>query len=359
MKNNILVVSEGGEANLGDTAILYSIINLLKDKDITVDCWNYSKVYTIINKQLLTKKIKSGNHKNIKSSFEVLNLLKKLIPNKVKWYLKNFKKFDNIKNCHSAIIGGGQLINGGNFTYSLYYWSEYFQKNNIPYYIMHVGCGSNISKNDFIDIKWAFEKSSGVYVRDKDSQEKVKLLGYDSCKLIPDVAFSISDFVKLNINDNIISIFIASYNDVIINLSEIYFKNIEQYFDYIINLIPNIEKNITIRITYSDIEQDYIDAFNFFSYIRIKLNVHSKIIFSEVDSLNDMLKIIASSKIIISSRLHPLIIGKSYDKKLIPVIISTKLKSFENQLQNESIDKIKSDISDTYSGLFIEDKNKI
>jgi len=109
----LLLINEGNHSNLGDSVINESIIYLFKQRGYEVDFYNYSRV---------TKKDCSyvGNCFHNPQKGILLSLVqsvKALFPNQFKWYLKNRHKLKKISNSYSfAIIGGGQLINGGNFT---------------------------------------------------------------------------------------------------------------------------------------------------------------------------------------------------------------------------------------------------
>ena len=336
----LLLINEGNHSNLGDSVINESIIYLFKQRGYEVDFYNYSRV---------TKKDCSYVGKGILLS--LVQSVKALFPNQFKWYLKNRHKLKKISNSYSfAIIGGGQLINGGNFTYSLYYWTKALRRMRIPVYVLHVGCGKSFTAKDIRLLKIALSQCKAVYVRDHESQKTLFSMEIFNVKIIPDPAYISFKLTEKSIHDRkYITFFPASYQHVVKNLKELNISK-NSYFKMFLDTYKEeqaLSKGKRIRISYSDILQDKTEATDLVRYLK-KYNLPNVELYI-VRNQFELINLVKSSRCVISSRLHPLIIGKSCNTKLKPIVVSSKISSFLHQLNTEDIKSITSKIESVYN----------
>lgn len=328
----VLVLNEGYSDNLGDQAIKNSIEYLLKSnnmEDIT---------FADFTKNLHSK-IQYPN-KYISSKKNLLKkILKVIIPKRLIWLLKNIYRIRTIasKKYDLVIIGGGQLLlSNQSFPLALLSWVKYLKKhNNHNIVLFGVGAGTKFSLIDKKVLELAINKINKIYVRDYKSQQILKNIFNKDTLFVDDVAFlysKISSYKQKEVgNTNLTLLGIVSFN-----VYEKYNQKKltkEEYFQTWLDILD--EKNISIdsiKLFYTTID-DRIECFNFKEYIK---NIFNKdILICNINSLEDLIDSIKSSNLVISGRMHALILALSYHKQIYTYLISDKLIEFNRLYGNK------------------------
>ena len=325
-----LVINEGNSTNLGDQAINFSMRSFFELLKIDNDFIGLTN---------------SGNNKinqiNNKTKSKLILLINEMFGNsfyyifRMRWILKNFFRIYNYtkKSNHDIVfIGGGQLLLGrSNFPYAIFLWVFFLKKYNKKVILFSVGVGESFSfieKNIFTHI---LNKVDDIYIRDYDSQTRLKNIFNKKSIFINDIAFSISRFKKVkkakqcDITNIILSI--PAYNIYKRYQKDIGQKNYLLKWKEFINKYLNSNK-YSITIIYSDLSKDKQISTQFYNFIKKDCN---NIKIRHLKDMEEMILNIANNDLIISGRMHPLIIGLSYEKKVIPFPINEKLISFEKQ----------------------------
>lgn len=350
----VALINEGNSSNFGDTVINMVLETYFRERGYDTDHFNFSKVEPKDSQDYCNKKSRKSYIFNGSRSF--VRCLKYFIPipNRYKWILKNFYKLIMQRESYKfVVIGGGQLLNGGNFTFSLFYWTAYFWFRRIPVYVMNVGCGGRYSSEDKRLLLRAQNRIEKITVRDQVSSDYLIGLGVKNITVIPDPAFLVSDIyshTKLTFQGrNIVTVFPASYLHVVRNLNE-YNGTLERYYEY---FLQKLEPFLTcdIVISYSDYVQDKHESENFYRWLNDR-NRSIRCELKELKSVNDYLSLIFESSVVISSRLHPLIIAKSFGRRHIAIEINRKIKGFHDILNYKSLNDIRSEFDTNYRLLF-------
>lgn len=350
----ILLINQGKSDNLGDKAIKETAIKLLTELGHEVEFAGYAQCKEQNINEILT---------NNSSNFSIK--LKNRMPSIIKWLLKYhweiLKEFKEKKEkkYECIVIGGGQLLKKNSvFPFCLLTWIYLLRKNKQKN-IFLVGVGIDQNENYFEKniYKILFKKIKGIYVRDEDSREYLKKNYNINSQYIPDLVFSHSRYIKNqeNQNKNYLTIMIFDF----VTLTHHFGKKItrEEYYNQWVELIrKNIQDNLEIVLTYTTIE-DKIETDLFKKYLDETLEVKTKI--KEVNTLEDLERVLQKSKIVISGRMHGLILAYNYECKLIPYIVSQKLESFNNNylLKDKTKNEMEKDILTSLKNIFKEIDN--
>jgi len=343
-EKSILVINEGSSDNLGDQAINQSLKFLVQD--------NLSKNYSFEDF--------SRNNKN-KIEFALSNYgssdnffyFKKLIPlkiliSRIVWVRNNIGRIiRSCKNNDFAIIGGGQLLlPNKKFPFQIYIWTSFFRIYGLKYSFFSVGTQGNFSNLDKFFLKNALQNASSIYVRDALSRRIILKTFKVKSNLIYDVAFCLDKVLLTKEN-------IKIKNDILVgpidfNVFKLYKSNSlnrDDYHEIWIDLMKKYdEKNIKLFYSTND---DKFECILFQKYIFSKTGYTLPIL--ENYNLSEFIENIINAKLIISGRMHSLILAKTYKIDFVPYIVSDKVSEFQNiysdlnleTIQTKLIDKIK------------------
>ncbi|WP_146158902.1 polysaccharide pyruvyl transferase family protein, partial [Serratia sp. Nf2] len=187
---NILIVNEVCSDNIGDHAINEGVRKTLHELSRCSVSVGFDAEKKHVNPKPLQEKNKSGLISRVRHYFLWRNQPVKYF----RWYINNIRRIKKTlsDNYERVIIGGGQLVqSGGTFPIAMYLWVRIAEKNNIPVYIVGVGCAEKFSKLDIWLYKKAFAKSHAIFVREKKSIEKLEVFFAVKPNYIPDLAYAL------------------------------------------------------------------------------------------------------------------------------------------------------------------------
>jgi polysaccharide pyruvyl transferase WcaK-like protein len=332
-----LILNEGYSDNLGDQAINESLKYLLvKNK---VDNIHFQDFTKNINSPI---EISDNLPCSKKIFFILVSVLKTIVPIKLRWVLKNFNRVVNAANTKYdiVIIGGGQLIMANStFPIAMFAWVillRLFGNKNII--IFSVGVASDIKFNilDKALLNSSLRLTRDIYLRDGLSQKMlVKLFGLKP-KFVNDVAFIHSEITLKMKNIAIVSsdylLGVVSFKiyrryNKTTNISK------EEYYESWLSLLDknNIQlENIKLFYTTND---DRSASYDFKKYILRKYDISISVLnTSDLDRLTCQ---ISHCKVVISARMHALILALAYGRKIITYPISHKLIEFDSMYSQD------------------------
>ncbi|MCC3648465.1 polysaccharide pyruvyl transferase family protein [Cytobacillus oceanisediminis] len=346
-----LLVNKGWSDNLGDQVIKFSIEHLLEENEYEVDFFDFTQtkqtVYTSYKNAAEIEHRKEVDH-SFKNKIKKLALKSYLFRNTL-WYKNNQNLFKGERladNYDLIIIGGGQLILGDStFPFAMYLWVRLLKKRykNARLIILGAGAGGSFKFLDKYLYKRSLKQFDKLYIRDHDSINLIKKNFNVESTYIPDVGFYVSKAHKLNFKkEKKVLIGITDflvykrYNRT--NITE------EDYYKYweekVINYINN---DYIVELFYTTM-RDLVQTLKLKQRLERDYNLNVNILYC--DSLEELLNEVAKASILISGRMHGLIIGYAYDCEVIPFVISDKLKSFKEHYldRNTSIDILQAEI---------------
>lgn len=320
----VLVLNEGYSDNLGDQVINESLNFLLRENNINEISFhdftkNISKPIEI-KFSIVNKKLKSFTDQ-----------FKELIPSKVKWLIKNIKRIITVSNnkYDLVIVGGGQLIlSNATFAIAMFTWIFFlrlFGTKNIV--LFAVGSGTRFSFLDKLLFGYALHNVSKVYVRDYKSQEVLKNTFAVKTDFVYDVAFMYNKYTNIKLTEKeqvllgVISFNVyKKYNQK--QLSKV------QFFESWLNLLSENHINLeNVKLFYTT-QDDRQASLEFKDYVFRTYNIHLELL--ETGKKEILIKELASAKVVISARMHALILGLTYNCHIITYKISDKLREFDS-----------------------------
>lgn len=309
MKKKILLINRGTDTdNFGDQAIDYTLKKILESKGALVESVNYTMFFAV-------------NGSKSKSAFQ--NLLEMYKISK--------------RNVDIVIIGGGQLIQSNKtFPFSLYLWTlliKLFSRSKIILY--GVGVDGNYDKFKKLLFKRAMSRISNFYVRDTFSRENLKsIFSYDS-KVVPDSVLSISKFYHpISKKTNLKLFGITHYGSInrykYINITE------TEYLKQQAELLLNLKATSDYKLFYNT-KSDFLFTLRFQEYL--KETYKRSIAICKNEDLYAYIELVNSSSKVVSSRMHALIIARSFGVEIDPIIRNNKLEVFSKTYKNLNVEE--------------------
>lgn len=329
----VLVVNQYNSDNLGDKLLndmlCNNIINLGHQViNVGFAQTTEQKVEFDINKKqnALIKKIKTKLSAFLK--YEIL----------YKRRLKKSQKEIELSGCDAIIIGGGQLIKHKSvFLYCMMNWVNFAKKINVPSIIYGISIDSNLNWFEKYIYRKVIRKVNIINVRDNQTVLLMKKFFNIDVEVSPDIAFSYYDkLIKTKEMNDISKILILPYNYNVAKRAFKYGKKIDENYQDILSIIEEnykIEKNeiLLTATTSSDLEECY----KFQEYLKLN-GYKSKII--KAENVEELVQLMLDSKVLITGRMHAMILGLICKCQVRPIIISNKIEVFSDEYLKNEID---------------------
>ncbi|HEL1949137.1 TPA: polysaccharide pyruvyl transferase family protein [Streptococcus suis] len=322
----ILLINQFNSDNLGDKLLSNMISEYLEKKNFTVDKVGYAleKEQQIVYND--TQKLSS------------YRAFKNRVPNFIKFHLqfkRNLKRMVSridLTNYSGIIIGGGQLIKHKTvFSYCFRFWSGIAQKNNIPLFIYGVGVDSGLSEKEIKRYSKGIDYASFINCRDLESKELFRELFHVDAVITPDVAFGLS----VNRIEKEKLMIVMPYNFETAKYSFDYEMTEEDYYADLFAKVKEYSlKNYKIVLS-STTTSDARTSLSFKVYLE-KRGIEAVIY--EAKAIDDLIQLFSRSEIILTGRMHAMIMGLCTDNKIIPILVSDKIRVFEQEYLNGDYD---------------------
>lgn len=337
---NILLVNQGHTDNLGDKAIsqimTYYLAEFFNNTVISAPFIAYEKQSEIIEKN--DNKDLSGT-KYGKSTWKqkINQVCARLLPESIVYIIKEKKaisKFlENYKQIDAVIIGGGELIkNHHPFTYAFLMWIICAKrKYKCPIAIWGASSDEKFSIGGKIIYRYVMKNSDYIGVRDLKTKEIIKNLYNVDAEYSPDIVFEYNHIFKQNIETSRdVLFFLNSYEEV-----KLAYSTEIIYFSKFVRNIPKDHELLRIGFVTQD---DYFEAVRFCGYLVNDLKYDKNMVVLErTFSVLDLVNVITQCGTIISGRMHPMIFGLQFGKKIIPIPVKKKLEIFEEEWKDVEI----------------------
>lgn len=340
----VLVINEGGSDNFGDQIIKHSMEYLIKEtgreskfEDLTRHHYPTEHDYRA---QVITK------NKDI--FFPLKSIVWKLL-----WFVKNIKRISiaSLQRYDAIIVGGGQLLlPNGIFPFALLVWIKFLSLRNKNIILFSVGTQGVYSWFEKLCISSMLRKINHIYVRDKVSQNILKDQFNKESKITYDSAFILNKVYKKNEKNN-------SYRYLIGIVDYSVYKKYhcgdllseDRYYEKWLSLISDHNDLNQSALIYATPE-DRAESIKFKEYIYKRLNI-------EVDILENnnhifFLDNLSLGEIVVSGRMHSLIVSKALSKQFIAYPISDKVSSFLETIENKNLKKIQEKLIFDFNNLF-------
>jgi len=336
MMETALCINEGGSDNLGDQAISKSLEILVKSKFNIIHSYNFT---TILDCNELLEK-QNQTHRNLKDISAFRKILSKInLLRQIRWIQLHFVDIVKIakKKYKIAFIGGGQLILSNTiFPIAFFLWVIVLRLFGTKIIVIGVGSGRDYNLIDKFLYGTALRLCTEILVRDKLSMQRIKENFGQKTNFIPDLAF----YHEFNQNKN------NSSNRLIVGI--ITYEIYKNYF-YEINspdqkiLLQDeyisawLQKILSLKDKFDEIElisttsEDIIFSKMLFEELKI-FAPNIKVTFIDyVMNLEAYLKRLSDSKIILSARMHSLILAQVKQCEVVPWVVSEKILSYKNE----------------------------
>jgi len=299
----ILLINRGTDTdNFGDRAINFTLQKLLEKEGYYVDSVNYTQVF---------------------SGKGIINSLKQVIS-----IIRTARK-----NYDVALIGGGQLIQDNKtFPLSFLLWTFFLHTFSTARIVLYsVGIDEKFGSRALSLFRRGMRYVDRICVRDYNSQANLRMLFNRDSEVAPDCVFAISRIAQVQPKNEYNTLFgISTYRTISrykhLDITED--EYLTQQAEIISPYLPHVK---LIYNTDSDLKY----ARKFKDFIKDQQGIELELI--DIPNLDAYVNTIASSKSVISSRMHALIIAKSFGKEIHPVERNRKLQTFiaEHHREND------------------------
>lgn len=331
----ILIINRWNTSNLGDQAIGYAMESLCKKYgDI-----EHVDLCTLHSKRIIVTKPLVDNNVNVSHKASFVSKILKLAHLSwldYMWYHKNRRLFECLQKTQFdyVFIGGGELIGPGAFSVALKYWGRQICKwqPNAKVIFWSVGVASNCTSRDVNNMRSILEHSKAIYVRDGKSQANLEQKwGLHSIE-IPDVVFSQSTMTTEQRLRHGILYGITSFSRLQKHQT-LYLSSEQEYFEYSLQQIISMNSD-SVKLFYTT-QDDLYACQRFQNYCD---NRGYNIEIASYDNLQGLKEEIVRAETLCSPRMHACILGLLAGTKVIPVLISPKMESFNNKYMSPIYD---------------------
>lgn len=325
----ILLINQGNTKNIGDNAIFLVIQKYFLIKGIDFQhFWDEELVYKLLWK---IKSLRKLIIFSMKVPF-IIDLFNKM----------RIKKAISGNEYEAVIIGGGELICAHHgFNSSMKCWTDYFVKKKVNIYLIGVSGDLNMRSYSQKRYENALKKCTSIFVRDSYTLNICKNHYWLNAKIFPDVVFSLNkvlNFTNEYKKEDIILFIPIAFNDEVICGLNV--TNESDYFAYLEKLLmDNYISNYKIMLL-STTKNNYktIDDFNdYMKSIYDSLSINK----IRISSLEEFVDLAVKSKIVISGRMHAMIISILFNNKIISIPFKNKLEIFQDEYRGKTVINIK------------------
>ncbi|WP_171371312.1 polysaccharide pyruvyl transferase family protein [Vibrio owensii] len=321
----VLLVNRGTCNNLGDQAINVAFEKFLNNE---VGCDVVCEDYT--SKSQNVNKINVGQDVSPLKGF-----LKKILPLNLIWLVRNYNR---IKKCIDKnlpdliVVGGGQLLLHGRFSVAAFTWVYLAKKLNKKIVFSNVGYGGNYSWLEGKLIGWAVSHVDGINFRDNNSSLMIDDLYGVKSTVSGDVVFTENALTSNLEKQTLIALGITAQS-----VYNMYNPKLErdEYYNLWLGFLEKNDISISNVVLSYTTQEDSVECNLFKEYMKKEYGLELDILHNQ--TLDDYKLNLESIKLVVSGRMHGLILAINSGCSVITFPISNKLKSFEDIVQSKDL----------------------
>lgn len=335
---HVLVINEKSSDNIGDQAICEAMSSSIRSFGHNVSTYDFSfrNQVKVIPKQR-NQYQQAVNLSEIKRKNIVSYILRK-IKYFAKTILRIFSALKIIDTRYSlVIIGGGQLIlDNNNFSSAMLAWIIACKIRRVKVHIFAVGVGDSFLYFDKLIFRWCLSQAKVVAVRDPLSQNNLReKINFYKAALVPDCVYGLSNTMqpkdkKIKYKQALIAPVEYSVHSRYCSELGVQKKTESEYLLYWKDIFKEHCKIYEKIVVTATTGSDYIFALSITKLCREE-GIIVEVISSQ--SWQQYLDLASSSDVIVSGRMHALILGEVAGSAVVPIILSSKLKSYKDSLR--------------------------
>jgi len=359
-----LLVNEGLSDNVGDQALCSGMYRALIDIGLEVEKADFSLRSKLDAYQ--DSVVKNKRFMSFKKLRENLFFITPGLIYSLYYVLKRYKNLIEIfeKQFDFLIIGGGQLVlSNRRFVFLLLCWFLIGKIKKSKIFLISVGIGEKFTWLEKNILKYVLKRVDGLYVRDSMSAENCHKNFKIKPSYCPDSAFYLFNFEssfslsptfkerKEAIVAPVDYLVFLRYREELKRSGIVFdFSCVEDYYQYWVFIInEQLKKGRVVRLcgtTYDDSKLAAILKDNFF-----KDNV-DVVLLGYVGSFESYLSAALDAAVIISGRMHALILGMVAGAKVSPFYVSKKIIGFFDEYHDKCVPSLKKEIHEVLRDIY-------
>ena len=335
----VFLVNRSKCSNLGDQAINESFKRFIKSHfDVKIFEYDYT------SKEKSAKPLRLEYSKNVQT---VKLALKKVLPLDLIWAIRNilriYKSLRNLKP-DLVIIGGGQLLLPGRFSVAAFLWVYLAKKLNIKVIFSNIGIGDQFQWRYLKLISYAIRNCDGLNVRDEKSAVYIKKFVPDCVDVTVSADIVFTDAYETNYSSSREpknSLLLLGVTDLSVYNEYNRPVSRQEYHDIWISFVENLNFRLCDALLIYTTSEDYSESLKFRDYVKHKMGISIDV--AEYDRLEEFKHLLRQGAIVVSGRMHALILALNcgclihvfpISQKLITFIAQTKKSGHSHHIQN-------------------------
>ncbi len=334
----VLLVNRKTCSNIGDQAISLQFENFIKENfDVQVKSVDYTS--TLSKPDVLNVEL-SGYKRQGKK------MIKKLLPLNFIWVLRNLSRIiGEVRSFRPSliIIGGGQLLLPNRFLVAAITWVLISKFHGVPIVFSNIGLGGNWSVIKDKILNLVVRNCDGVNLRDIESYKNLYKMTNEKSKLILSSDIVFTGYSSISNNDDVKTkntekgksrtllgvIDMEVYNQYNNKITR------HEYYMLWLDFLKSSNVNIQDCTLFYTTKEDYLESKMFSSFCSQHFGIHIDLL--DYATLDEYIEILDDYDLVVSGRMHALILAlnKNMDVHVFPV--SQKLTVFKEQIANNSI----------------------
>ena len=313
----ILLINQGHTPNIGDQAIAMSMAAWGKKNGYDCDVMPFWDEKSVFQNVFLGKYAKY-----IKKIPGLLDLFTK------RW----IRELLNKKTYDAAVIGGGELFcNHRGFNSAFGSWVSFLHKRQTDIYVYGVSGDENMPKILLLRNKRALKACKYVGVRDCYSKDVFERNYQVNVQLFPDIVFSNRDLC-LDPSADKRGIVCIPIPNIVFPSANLEVVNQSEYESYLVRLIE--EKRVEDeKVFFSTTEQrDEKQVEQICRNINEKYN--KDYVYVQYQDVQSFCKLVSDTRLVISARMHAMILGLLNKCEIEPIPFKKKLEMFQKEYGN-------------------------
>lgn len=308
---NILILNQAHTTNLGDIAIGESMEKWVKESGwnpITLPFWDEKDVFGKIS------------YSHCSALIKTIPLTADIVVGK--WVKEKLDRIARKTTIDCAIIGGGELLSshrGFNAVFSC--WIHELRRRHIPCCVIGVSVDDRLSTWQINRNKKALAQCFLVAVRDGGSQKVFKQIYDIDAEMSPDAVFLFGNHIMGNTKSSgIVCVPVSVQGKRIDGI--VVENDVDFYHQVIVNSLSTGDQVIFTATEARDSKFTY----ELCSQINNKYGTHYK--FKKYQDLSEFCKLIDGTRLVVSGRMHAMILGLLYGCAPKAIPFKPKLSTF-------------------------------